>query len=249
MRAGFEPATSGLTCGVLYQLSKTQLSILAVSLFCQYLCSGAPVKKKHLKYLGAVITIVVFLCYKLLFFHSATWRVEVCTIVHSLTLFAANTTWVYHVWSPLSMFEQPGYTFCPSYWSSQVVQSRMCLGGTLLSFIIKLWLSTLTSADRRPRSLLPRHPARDRSRYPLLLGGPLWWCSASSSPASSRSRKCTSTPWWGTPHGRKMSKSLGNVIDPIDVITGITLEVRFKKHAILQIAAWNCSCHCPSMSK
>jgi valyl-tRNA synthetase len=26
-------------------------------------------------------------------------------------------------------------------------------------------------------------------------------------------------------HGRKMSKSLGNVIDPLDVVTGITLEV------------------------
>ena len=30
-------------------------------------------------------------------------------------------------------------------------------------------------------------------------------------------------------HGRKMSKSLGNVIDPIDVIEGVTLEVLHEK--------------------
>jgi valyl-tRNA synthetase len=35
-------------------------------------------------------------------------------------------------------------------------------------------------------------------------------------------------------HGRKMSKSLGNVVDPIDVIEGITLEGLHKR---LQVGA------------
>lgn len=34
-------------------------------------------------------------------------------------------------------------------------------------------------------------------------------------------------------HGRKMSKSLGNVIDPLDVITGISLEVQKKKKRLI----------------
>ena len=38
-------------------------------------------------------------------------------------------------------------------------------------------------------------------------------------------------------HGRKMSKSLGNVIDPLDVVLGITLEVWM--HELL---LFSCAC-------
>jgi len=42
-------------------------------------------------------------------------------------------------------------------------------------------------------------------------------------------------------HGRKMSKSLGNVIDPVDVINGVSLEVSVTKFWSTFFFAGHCS--------
>ena len=41
-------------------------------------------------------------------------------------------------------------------------------------------------------------------------------------------------------HGRKMSKSLGNVIDPVDVINGVSLEVSVTKFLSSLLFAGQC---------
>ena len=75
----------------------------------------------------------------------------------------------------------------------------------------------LARPDGGSRHLLPDLAADHRLRHPLLLGGAHGRCSASSSWATSRSARSTSTAWCATPSGRRCRRPSGNVVDPLVV--------------------------------
>ncbi len=76
----------------------------------------------------------------------------------------------------------------------------------------------LARADRGPRAPLPQRPAHLRLRHPVLLGCADGDAGHATSWARCRGSGSTSTAWCATPDGQKMSKSKGNVVDPLGLI-------------------------------